>query len=109
MMNLQTRNDNATKALALVQQTFEAFVKDGPTAQEVEDARRNLLGGWPLATANNRAIVDQLGAMAFYDLPLDYLERMPEKIAAVTAEDIRQAFATNIANRPLLTVTVGQP
>jgi zinc protease len=109
MMNLQTRNDNAAKALALVQQTFDAFVKDGPTAQEVEDARRNLLGGWPLATANNRAIVDQLGAMAFYDLPLDYLERMPEKIAAVTAEDIRKAFAANIANRPLLTVTVGQP
>jgi zinc protease len=108
MMNLQTRNDNADKALALVQQTFDDFVRSGPSAQEVEDAKRNLLGGWPLATASNRAIVDQLGAMAFYNLPLDYLERMPEKIAAVSAEDIRRAFAENIAKHPLLTVTVGQ-
>lgn len=107
MMGLQTRNENADKALALVRETFARFSSEGPTPQELEDARKNILGGLPLGTASNRAIVDQLGAIGFYDLPLDYLETLPEKIGAVTVDDVKRAFTQHIASRPQLTLTLG--
>lgn len=107
MMGLQTRNASADKALAMVKDTFAHFIADGPTQQELDDAKKNLLGGLPLGTANNRAIVDQLGAMGFYDLPLDYLQTLPVKIAAVSVDDVRRAFADHIANRKQLTLQVG--
>lgn len=107
MMGLQTRNENAGTALAMVKDTFTRFIADGPTQKELDDAKKNILGGLPLSTANNRAIVDQLGAIGFYDLPLDYLETLPVKIAAVTTEDVRRVFAEHIAPHHQLTLLVG--
>lgn len=106
-MGLQTRNGNADKALAMVRDTFNRFIAEGPSPQELDDAKKNILGGLPLSTANNRAIVDQLGAMGFYDLPLDYLETLPVKIAAVTVDDVKRAFATHIGKRKQLTLLLG--
>lgn len=106
-MGLQTRNENADKALALVRDTFNRFINEGPTPQELDDAKKNILGGLPLSTASNRAIVDQLGAMGFYDLPLDYLETLPVKIAAVTVDDVKRTFATHIGTRKQLTLLLG--
>lgn len=107
MMGLQTRNENTDKALALVRETFARFSSEGPTRQELEEAKKNILGGLPLTTASNRAIVDQLGAIGFYDLPLDYLETLPEKIGAVTVEEVKRAFTQHIASRQQLTLTLG--
>ncbi|CBL45531.1 probable peptidase M16 family protein [gamma proteobacterium HdN1] len=106
-MGLQTSNETADQALALVNSTFKKFIAEGPTEQELEATKKNILGGLPLSTANNRAIVDQLGAMAFYDLPLDYLKTLPEKIAAVTLADVRNAFAKDIASHAQITLMVG--
>lgn len=107
MMGLQTRNDSADKALGMVKDTFARFITDGPTQKELDDAKKNILGSLPLTTANNSSIVDQLGAMAFYDLPLDYLETLPVKIAAVTVDDVKRAFAEHIASHKQLTLLVG--
>ncbi len=107
MMGLQTRNETADKALTMVHDTFARFASDGPTQQELDDAKKNILGGLPMSTASNRAIVDQLGAIGFYDLPLDYLETLPGKIGAVTIDDVKRAFTQHVASRKQLTLLLG--
>ncbi len=108
LINLQTRNDQTTKALELLNQTLRTFVEEGPTEQELEDAKRHLLGSFPLQTASNSNIVDYLGMVGFYDLPLNYLAEYPKKIAAVSLKDIKTAFKRVVDPGKLLTITVGQ-
>lgn len=108
LINLQTRNDQAQKALDLLDETLRTFVEKGPTEAELEDAKRNLLGSFPLQTASNGNVVQYLGMIGFYDLPMNYLETYPANIEAVTAEDIRNAFSRLIDPRAMLTITAGQ-
>ncbi len=108
LVNLQTRNEQSQQAISLLNDTLKDFIDKGPTDEELEDAKRHMLGSFPLQTASNGNVVDYLGMIGFYDLPLNYLEQYPEKIAKVSAKDIKKAFQKVIKPDALLTVTAGQ-
>jgi zinc protease len=108
LINLQTRNDQTEQALSLLHDTLHTFVTEGPSEAELADAKRHILGSFPLQTASNSNIVDYLGMIGFYDLPLDYLETYTTNIEQVTAKDIKKAFQRVVNTEALLTVTVGQ-
>ena len=107
LMGLQTRNDQREKALSLMQSTLKTFIEEGPTAEELDDAKRNIINSFPMSVASNSSIVGNLGAIGFYDLPLDYLDTYLQKIEAVTIDDIRKAFAQTLTPEQMLTVIVG--
>lgn len=104
IMGLQTRNDQADKARQLMQQTLAEFIAEGPTDAEVEDAKQRILNRFPLAVANNAKIIDNLGVIGFYHLPLDYLDQYPARISAITKADIQSAFRSLLNADQLLTV-----
>ena len=106
-IGLQTRGDQAQEALQLVRATLAKFIAEGPSAQELQDAKESLVGGFPLRIDSNRKIHDYLGVIGFYRLPLDYLDRFPARIQAVTAEQIQDAFQRRIDPGRLVTVVVG--
>ena len=106
-IGLQTRGDQAKAAIDVVMQTLRDFVTKGPTAEELEDAKRNLIGGFPLRIDSNRKIHEYLAMIGFYGLPLSYLEEFVPNIRKVTAEDIKAAFARRIDPAKLVTVVVG--
>ncbi|MCP5017584.1 MAG: insulinase family protein [Ketobacter sp.] len=108
LINLQTRNDQTQQALTLLNQTLGEFVKNGPTDQELDDAKRHILGSFPLQTASNSNIVDYLGLIGFYNLPLNYLDTYIGQIEAVDAQAIRKAFQRVVNPNALLTITAGQ-
>lgn len=108
VISLSTRTDQTAEALKVTRQVVGDFLRSGPDAEEVREARANIVSGFPLATASNASIVGYLGAIGFYGLPLDYLDQYVARIQAVTAEDIRMAFKRHIDPRRLLVVTVGQ-
>ncbi len=107
VLGLQTRADQAGEALAIARETLEEFLRDGPSAEQVEEARRHILGSFPLQTASNRSIVGQLGAIGFYGLPLDYLESYRARVAKVRREDIIAAFRRHIDPDQLVSIRVG--
>lgn len=107
IMGLQTRNDQRDQALQLMQTTLQDLIDKGPTAEELEDAKRNIINSFPLSVASNSSIVSNLGAIGFYDLPLDYLDTYLSKIEAVTLDDIRKAFQQTLKPDNMLTVIVG--
>jgi zinc protease len=56
---------------------------------------------------NNRKILDNLAVIAFYQLPLNYLDTWTANIGKVTLAQIREAFRRKIALDQLSTVIVG--
>lgn len=108
IMGLQTANRNRDEALEVLHATFQRFVEQGPDAEELKRAVDNITGGYPLQIDANSDIIGYLGMIGFYDLPLDYMETFPDRVKAVTAEDIRRAYQRVMHPDRLLTVTVGQ-
>lgn len=107
LMGLQTRNAQRAEALKVIRATLETFAKEGPTDKELEAAKKNITGGFPLRLDSNRKLADQLGAIAYYDLPLTYLDDFSARVEAVTAEQIRDAFRRRINPAHMATVIVG--
>lgn len=107
LVNLQTRNDQAGKALGVTLDVLARFTKDGPTQQQLDDARRQLVGTFPLQLAGNSAIVGTLGMMGFYRLPDDYLEQQLARIERATVDDVRKAFARHVPAAQTMIVTLG--
>lgn len=107
LMVAQTKNDQAGQALDVMRETLRRFVEQGPDPEELEDAKRNLIGGFPLRIASNAKIVQYLAMMAFYDHPLDWLETLQDKIAAVTPAQVQDAFARRIGGAAGIAVIVG--
>jgi zinc protease len=106
-IGLQTRKDQAGEALAVVRATLKEFLAKGPTAEELNQAKQNLVGGFPLRIDSNRKILDYLGAIGFYRLPLSYLDDFVPQVEKVTLADIRDAFARRVDPERMVTVIVG--
>ncbi len=104
---LQTRKDQSDEALKVVRDTIEAFLRDGPTEAELKAAKDNLIGGFALRIDNNRKILDNIAAIGFYQMPLDYLDTWTMQVEKVTAADVRAAFARKLAMDKMVTVVVG--
>lgn len=105
---LQTDRSQEPEALAVLRETLGGFIADGPPAADLEAAKQNLIGGFPLRIDSNDKIVEYIAMIGFYDLPLDYLEQFTRQVAAVTAEDVRDAFARRVPLDGLVTVIVGR-
>jgi zinc protease len=107
IIGLQTRKDQAGEALAVVRATLRDFLAHGPTADELGKAKQNIVGGFPLRIDSNRKILDFLGVIGFYHLPLSYLDTFVSNVEKVTVADIRGAFARHIDPERTVTVVVG--
>ena len=107
VIGLQTRKDQAGEALAVVRATLREFLAKGPTTDELKRARQNIVGGFPLRIDSNRKILDYLGVIGFYRLPLTYLDDFVPKVERVTIADIRAAFARRVDPERMATAIVG--
>lgn len=106
-VGLQTRPDQATQAVDVVRDVVARFVAEGPTQAELRAAKDNLVGGFPLRIDSNRKLLDNVAAIAWNDLPLDYLQTWTRRVDAVTVQDIRAAFSRKLQPQRMVTVTVG--
>ncbi|MEQ1773619.1 MAG: pitrilysin family protein [Burkholderiales bacterium] len=107
VIGMQTRKDQAQEAIDVTMKTLRDYVANGPTAKELDDAKKNLIGGFPLRIDSNRKIHDYLTVIGFYKLPLTYLDDFVKNIERVTAADIKRAFAARVNPDQLVTVVVG--
>ncbi len=108
MISLSTRNNQAKTAMAVTHETLAAFVKSGPTEQELRAAKQYLTGSFPLSLDNNRSIANTLLRLTFYHLPKDFLNTYIAHVNAVSTADIKQAFQQQIHPDKLLQVSVGR-
>ena len=106
-IGLQTKREQTDEALKVVRDTLAAYLRDGPTPAELQAAKDNLVGGFALRIDNNRKILANISLIAYYGLPLDYLDRWTQNIEQVSIAQIRAAFARKVVLSQLSTVIVG--
>ncbi len=107
LFSLQTRNDQVEEALAVMRETLQTFVDEGPTQEELTASVNNITGGFPLQIENNSKILGYIVMIGFYDLPLDYLETFNDTVSAVTREQIMDAYRRRVHPAEMVTVIVG--
>ena len=105
-IGLQTKRSQAKDAVKVAREVLDGFLKDGPSEDELAAAKANLTGSFPLRLDSNKKILDNVANIAFYGLPLDYLDHYQAKVQAVSAEQIKAAFARRVVPNNLVTVTV---
>ncbi len=105
-IGLQTRRDQAQAAIKLVDEVLTDFITSGPTPQELAAAKKNMIDGLALRLDSNAKLLGYLSAIGFYGLPLTYIDDYPAKVRAVTAEQVRAAFARHVTKESLMTVIV---
>ncbi|WP_313604610.1 M16 family metallopeptidase [Comamonas jiangduensis] len=108
VVSLQTRPDQAEQARQVAQETLAKFVAEGPTEQELRDAKDNLIGSFALRIDSNRKLLANVANIAWNDLPLDYLDHWTDKIEALTANDVRSAMQRAIQPDRMVTVVLGE-
>jgi len=105
-IGLQTKRSQAKDAIKVTRDVLAGFLRDGPSDEELAAAKANLTGSFPLRLDSNKKILDNVANIAFYGLPLDYLDQYQARVQAVTADEIKAAFARRVVPANLVTVTV---
>jgi zinc protease len=105
-IGLQTQRSQAADALKVVDETLAAFMAKGPTEDELRAAKRNLVDGYSLRLDSNRKLLDSLAVIGFYGLPLDWLKKFPERVEAVTAQQVKEAFQRRLSADNMVRVIV---
>ena len=106
-IGLQTRPDQAAQALEVTRKVLRDFVADGPTQAELKAAKDNLTGGFALLIDSNRKLLGNISNIAWNDLPLNYLDTWTQRVDAVTAADIKTAFAQKLQPDKMVTIVLG--
>jgi zinc protease len=106
-VGLQTRPDQAQQAVQVATEVVAEFVKSGPSNKELKAAKDFLIGGFALRLDSNRKLMDNLSNIAWYNLPLDYLDTWTAQVDKLSTKDIQQAFARNLQPERMVTVILG--
>lgn len=86
---------------------IEKIRDEPPTQEEVEDAKKYLLGSLPFRFTTLSAVAGQLLAADRYGLGFDFLEKYKKEVAAVTPADVQAVAKKYIDPKSLVIVAVG--
>jgi zinc protease len=103
-----TRADATGQTIDLVQQQIRKLGEEGPTEEEFVKAKTYLKGSFALGLDTSNRIASQLVQMQLDNLGIDYIERRPALIDAVTLDDAKRV-AKRLLDSGLLITVVGRP
>lgn len=104
-----TSNARMGESLATIRGEWARMAKDGPTAEELTNARTYLTGAWPLRFTSTGSVAGILMSMQMDGYPMDHLQTRNDKVNAVTLDDARRAAARILDPARLTVVVVGHP
>jgi zinc protease len=105
--NTGTRADRAGDSLDAIDKEVRRFAEEGPTQQELDEAKSYLKGSQMLQLDTSSKLASALLQYQLDRLPIDYLDKRNAIIDAVTLDDAKQA-AKRLWSQGLLTVVVGR-
>jgi zinc protease len=79
---------NIDEVIALIIEELDKFTNELVTKDELEDSQSNFIGRLPLSLESNSGVVGALINLERYALGLDYYQRYPELVRAITGQDI---------------------
>jgi zinc protease len=106
-VGLQTKNDTAGQAVAEVLREIRRIRENGVTDQELADAKAYLTGSFPLRLDTNSKLAGLISTVEYYKLGLDYADRYPVLIGAITKEDVLRVAREYLKPDRYVLVVVG--
>jgi len=77
------------------------------SAEELDNAKRAIIGGFALSLEQPQTLLQNIITQKIYNLPADYWDTYPQKVAAITVEDVQSAAQKYIDLDHLTVVAVG--
>jgi zinc protease len=105
--NTGTRADRAGETVDAINKEVRRLAEDGPTQQELDEAKSYLKGSQMLALDTSSKLASALLQYQLDRMPIDYIEKRNAIVDAVTLDDARNA-AKRLWGQGLLTVIVGR-
>ncbi len=87
---LQTKNASANEALKLILAQMREIQAHPVSDVEMESAKKFLIGSFPLKLDRQSSIVGFMLQTEIYGLGLDYADRYPKIIAAISKDDVQK-------------------
>jgi zinc protease len=103
-----TRADRTADALAIIEAEMKRIAADGPTAEELANAKSYLKGSYALSLDTSSKIAAQLVQIQIDNLGIDYIQRRNAMIDAVTIDDAKR-LAKRLYGGGLLVAIAGRP
>ena len=103
----QTKSESANEAIAEIFKELQRIRKEPVSDKELSDAKAYLTGSFPLRMDTSAKIAGILTAVEIYGLGLDYPDRYPVLINAVTKEDILRVAREHIDPDRMVIVVLG--
>jgi len=83
------------------------FLKTGLTKKELDEEKSSRIGKFQVDLASNAGIAQALDAAVYYKLGLDYLDRFPALVQAITREEADAEFRKRVHPDRLTIVSAG--
>jgi zinc protease len=104
-----TRNGAAAETVQIVKDEWRRLAEEGPTAQELAEAKSYLIGSFPLSLDSTDAIASVLVQMQDYSLGREYWSVRPDRFNVVDLDEARRVAKRLLDPEALLFVVVGEP
>ena len=77
------------------------------SVDELENAKRAIIGGFALSLEQPGSLLQNIITQKLYNLPADYWDTYPQKVSAITADDVQRVAQKYIDMKHLQVVAVG--
>ena len=98
---------NVDQAIDSILHEFERIGQEPASDEELSDSIANMTGTLPLRLETNDGVASILLNMEWFGLGLDYLQTYPERIRAITKEDVQRVAADYLRTDSYTLVTAG--
>jgi zinc protease len=104
-IHLQTKNASAREAISLSVQQMERMRKEPVPEEELEGAKRYLIGSFPMRLDTQEKLARFLAQVEYFALGLNYPEIYPSLIRSIRKEDVLRVAKKYLhPDRPVLVV-----
>jgi zinc protease len=105
-VNTQTKNKSTNEALQLIVEQLRDIQEHPVSDAELTSAKKYLIGSFPLKLDRQSSIASFILQIQLYGLGLDYVDRYPKLIQAVTKDDILRVARKYLHPDALILVAV---
>jgi len=107
--SVATKNEEIGRSLEVIRAELARMASEGPTAEELDNAKKFLTGSYALRFDTSAKIAAQLLAIKLDGFGVDYVGKRNALIEAVTLEDVKRVAKDLLDVDDLIVTIVGKP
>ena len=104
-----TKNERAGESLSVIEDEIRKLCEDGPTEDELDKAKKYLIGSYALRFDTSTKIAGNLSHLQIEGYPVEFLDERNGRIDAVTLPEAKRVAKRLFEGKKLLVAAAGRP